>query len=201
MEKVIQLARQAHNSLLLYSGKIDFIAPLLLRLYLAPILWMAGTSKFADFENTVAWFGNPDWGLGLPFPTLMTFLAASTEVAGALMLLFGLGVRWISLPLMFTMVVAALTVHIQHGWQAIADTKFCLFNCADAEAATTRLDKAKELLQQHGNYDWLTEQGSFVVLNNGIEFAATYLIMLIALLYLGAGKLSIDQLLSKRFMN
>lgn len=201
MDKLLQISRQAHNSLLVYSSKIDFIAPLLLRLYLAPIFWMAGTSKFADFENTVAWFGNPDWGLGLPLPTLMTFLAASTEVVGALFLLFGLGVRWISLPLMFTMIVAAVSVHLQHGWQAIADAKFCLFNCADAEAAGVRLDKAKELLQQHGNYDWLTEQGSVVILNNGIEFAATYFIMLLALLYLGAGKLSLDHLLAKRFMN
>ena len=35
---------------------------------------------------------------------------------------------------------------------------------------------------------WLTENGSFVVLNNGIEFAATYFIMLLALFYLGAGR-------------
>ncbi|MCW8956027.1 MAG: DoxX family protein [Gammaproteobacteria bacterium] len=200
MEKLIELAQQAHTGLLNISAKFDFIAPLLLRLYLAPILWMAGTGKFSDFESTVAWFGNSDWGLGLPLPALMAFLSASTETLGALLLIFGLGVRWISLPLMITMIVAAVSVHIQHGWQAIADTKFCLFNCADAEAAAVRLDKAKELLQEHGNYNWLTEQGSLVVLNNGIEFAATYFIMLLALLYLGAGKLSLDYLIRNRYL-
>jgi len=200
MEKPLELAQQAHYGLLNISSKIDFIAPLLLRLYLAPIFWMAGSSKFADFESTAAWFGNPDWGLGLPMPTLMAFMSASTETLGAILLVFGLGVRWISLPLMVTMIVAALLVHIQHGWQAVADTKFCLFNCIDAEDASVRLDKARELLQEHGNYDWLTEQGSLVILNNGIEFAATYFIMLLALLYLGAGKLSLDFLLAKRFM-
>jgi len=167
---------------------LDFLAPLALRLYLAPIFWMAGTSKFSSFEDTAAWFGNKEWGLGLPMPEVMTFLAAGTEVAGAVMLVLGLGVRWVSIPLMVTMLVAIFAVHWTNGWQAIADTKFCLFNCADAQGASERLDAAKNLLQQHGNYDWLTEQGSFVVLNNGIEFPATYFIMLLALFFIGAGK-------------
>ena len=195
MDILLQLQR-----LLDKTRAIDFLGPLALRLYLAPIFWMAGTSKFSAFEDTAAWFGNPDWGLGLPFPTLMAFLAATTETLGAIMLLFGLGVRWISLPLMVTMLVAIFSVHWQHGWQAIADTKFCLFNCGDAQEAALRLDKAKELLQQHGNYDWLTEQGSFVVLNNGIEFAATYFIMLLALFFIGAGKyMSLDYWIARQF--
>ena len=188
MEKILQL-----QALLDKTRAFDFLAPLALRLYLAPIFWMAGTSKFSAFEDTAAWFGNPDWGLGLPFPSLMTFLAASTETLGAILLLVGLGVRWISIPLMFTMLVAIFAVHWQHGWQAIADTKFCLFNCGDAQEAAVRLDKAKEILQEHGNYSWLTEQGSFVVLNNGIEFGVTYLFMLLALFFIGAGKyVSVD---------
>ena len=58
------------------ARSFDFIAPLALRIYLAPIFWLAGTEKFRNFEDTAAWFGNPDWGLGLPFPSLMTALAA-----------------------------------------------------------------------------------------------------------------------------
>jgi uncharacterized membrane protein YphA (DoxX/SURF4 family) len=167
---------------------LDFLVPLALRLYLAPIFWMAGTGKLADMENTAAWFGNPDWGLGLPFPEVMAWLAASTETAGAILLVIGLAVRWVSVPLMVTMIVAIVTVHWQHGWQAIADTKFCLFNCGDAHEAAERLSTAREILQQHGNYDWLTGQGTFVVLNNGIEFAATYFIMLLVLFFAGAGR-------------
>ncbi len=166
----------------------DFLGPLALRLYLAPIFWMAGTGKLADIESTAAWFGNPDWGLGLPFPTLMAWLAATTETIGAVLLVIGLAVRWISVPLIFTMLVAIVSVHWQHGWQAIADTKFCLFNCADAQEAAERLSAARDILQQHGNYDWLTGQGGFVVLNNGIEFAATYFIMLLVLFFIGAGR-------------
>jgi len=59
--------------------KADFFAPLALRLYLAPIMWMAGLNKFNHFDNTVQWFGNPDWGLGLPLPSLMTALVTTTE--------------------------------------------------------------------------------------------------------------------------
>jgi len=182
------------------TRQADFLAPLLLRLYLAPIFWMAGTSKFNSFEDTAAWFGNSEWGLGLPFPELMTFLAMSTEMAGAIMLLFGFGVRWVSIPLMFTMLIAIFSVHWVNGWQAIADTKFCLFNCVDAQAAGEKLSAAKELLQTHGNYEWLSEQGSFVILNNGIEFAATYFIMLLTLFFIGSGKYaSVDYWISKKF--
>jgi len=177
----------------------DFLAPLALRLYLAPIFWMAGTSKFGAFEDTAAWFGNKEWGLGLPFPEVMTFLAASTETVGAIMLLVGLGVRYISIPLMFTMLIAIFSVHWQNGWQAIADTKFCLFNCGDASAAAERLSVAKDVLQEHANYEYLTEQGSFVVLNNGVEFGVTYFIMLLTLFFIGSGKfVSADYWIGKK---
>ena len=58
---------------------LDGLAPLALRVFLFFPLWMAGTQKLAGIENTIEWFGNPDWGLGLPFPTLLAYLAAYTE--------------------------------------------------------------------------------------------------------------------------
>ncbi len=180
------------------TRSVDFLAPLLLRLYLVPIFWMAGTRKLSDMDSTIAWFANPDWGLGLPFPELMAWLAATTEAAGAILLLIGLAVRWVSIPLMITMVVAAVTVHLQNGWLAIAESSG-LFASDRTAGAVERLDKAKSLLQEYGNYDWLTENGSFVILNNGIEFAATYFIMLLALFYLGAGRyLSIDYWIARK---
>ncbi|MCF7977829.1 MAG: DoxX family protein [Chromatiaceae bacterium] len=181
------------RSLLDATRRFDFIAPLMLRLYLAPIFWMAGTKKFASFDSTVAWFGNPDYGLGLPFPTVMAFLAASTETVGAVLLVVGLGVRLISVPLIVTMIVAMVTVHWQHGWLAIAEGSGSLFATERTIGAVARLDRAKDILRAHGNYEWLTENGSLVILNNGIEFAATYLIMLVALFFIGAGRyLSVD---------
>lgn len=179
---------------------LDFLGPLALRLYLVPVFWMAGMNKFNGFSDTAAWFGNPDWGLGLPFPTLMAFLATSTELAGAIMLLLGFGVRWISIPLMFTMLVAIFSVHWINGWQAVADPMSCLFNCGDANAAIERLGKAKEVLQANANYDWITEQGSLIISNNGIEWGATYFIMLLALFFIGSGKYaSVDYWLKQKF--
>jgi uncharacterized membrane protein YphA (DoxX/SURF4 family) len=177
---------------------LDFLGPLALRLYLVPVLWMAGINKYNSFSDTAEWFGNTEWGLGLPMPEVMAFLATGTEIAGAIMLLIGLGVRWISIPLMATMVVAALTVHLPNGWLAISEGTG-LFATERTMAAAERLDAAKELLQQHGNYDWLTEYGNFVVLNNGVEFAVTYFIMLLMLFFFGAGKyLSVDYWFSRK---
>lgn len=194
---IISVATKAQ----MYLDKInvtDFIAPLLLRLYLVPVFWMAGTMKLGSMESTIEWFGNSDWGLGLPLPFLMAWIATLTEVIGAVCLFFGFATRWISIPLIITMVVAAVTVHLPNGWLAIAEGGG-LFATERTMGAIQRLDRAKEILQDNANYSWLTENGSLVILNNGIEFAATYTIMLVALLYVGAGKLSIDHLIAKRF--
>jgi uncharacterized membrane protein YphA (DoxX/SURF4 family) len=195
MYPFIQLQR------LLDSTRVfDFLGPLALRLYLVPIFWMAGTKKLADMDSIIEWFGNPDWGLGLPYPEVMAWLAALSETGGAILLLIGLAVRWISVPLMITMVVAAVTVHWQNGWLAIAEGSG-LFATERTQGAIERLDRAKEILQTHGNYDWLTQNGSFVVLNNGIEFAATYFIMLLVLFFIGAGRFfSMDYWIRRAFM-
>ena len=171
---------------------IDFIAPVALRVYLFFPFWMAGTTKLASFDNTVAWFGNPDWGLGLPFPELMAFLATWTEIVGAVLLLVGLATRYVTIPLMVTMLVAIFAVHWEQGWYAIAQS-------TDPEVAE-RLGRAKDILREHGNYGWLTAKGNLVILNNGIEFAVTYLLMLLVLFFNGAGKfLSLDYWIQQRF--
>lgn len=182
---------------------IDWLGPLALRLYLAPVFIAVGAHKFANFEQMVAWFGNPDWGLGLPMPRLMVFLAASAELFGGFALLLGLATRLFVLPLIITMLVAAATTHWENGWFAIApsDPKTSTAtvlaavgipaaeqSLQNSEAVGQRVAAAKSLLRRHGNYTWLTEKGSFVVLNNGIEFAVTYLIMLLSLLFTGGGR-------------
>jgi len=178
------------------TRKLDFLGPLALRLYLVPVFWVAGTNKLEGMDNVIAWFGNTDWGLGLPFPTLMAWLAVSTEVLGAAALLLGLATRWFAIPLMVQMLVAAFKVHLENGWQAVADPQ-SPFPGANIDGAVDRLDKAKELLREHGNYDWLTETGNFVVSNSGMEWAITYFVMLLALFFTGAGRLSLDHLVQK----
>lgn len=196
---VIRLGIQAQR-LLDRLVVLDFIPALLLRIYLAPVFWMAGMQKAAHFSDTVEWFGNPEWGLGLPLPALMAFLATAAELGGAVCLALGLALRWMCIPMMATMLVAAFTVHWQNGWLAIAEGMGVFANMRTMEAHK-RLQEAKEILMQHGDWDYLTEYGSFVILNNGVEFAVTYFVMLLALAFLGAGRyVSLDYWLRRRFM-
>lgn len=187
------------QALLDKTRKLDFLAPLALRFYLAPIFFTAGMNKFNSFPDTVQWFGDMMDGLGLPFPTLMAGLATGTELVGAAALVLGLGLRWMTLPMMFTMVVAIVTVHWPNGWLAIAEG-MGPFATEHTMGAIERLNEAKEILMQHGDYDHLTENGSLVILNNGIEFAATYFIMLLSLFFTGAGRyISVDYWIKAKF--
>ena len=191
MNKLLQLALAAQR-LIDTTRHVDFLAPLLLRLYLVPVFWVSGANKLGSMDSVIAWFGNPEWGLGLPFPALLAWLATLSESVGAVLLALGLGVRWVSIPLMVTMVVAAVSVHWEHGWQAVADPK-SPFPPADIDTALERLHMARSLLQEHGQYEWLTASGNFVISNNGVEWAATYFVMLLALFFLGGGRyVSID---------
>ena len=199
MHRLVSLS----NVLISKLKTIDWLGPMALRLYLAPIFIAVGAHKFANFDSMVAWFGNAGWGLGLPMPRLMVFLAASAELFGGVALLLGLATRLLVLPLMITMLKAAGTTHWDNGWFAIApadpQTSTATVLAAvgipaaarslqNSEEVGQRVAAAKSLLRRHGNYSWLTEKGSFVVLNNGIEFAATYFIMLLSLLFTGAGR-------------
>ncbi len=184
---------------------VNFLVPLALRLYLAPVFWVAANNKWDPFDPdssldpVIEWFGNSEWGLGLPFPEVMAYLAWGAEYFGAIFLLLGFAVRWISIPLMTTMIVAMTTVHWENGWQAVHDL-MSPFPSEHAEEAIERLNIAKSILQEHGNYDWLTEYGNFVVSNNGIEWAVTYFIMLLVLFFIGGGKyVSLDYWIAKKF--
>lgn len=186
------------HGLLNKSQQIDFLAPLMLRMYLVPVFWMAGSKKVEGFDGIVEWFGNSDWGLGLPFPFIMALLATATEFFGAIALFFGVAVRWFSIPLMITMVVAAGTVHWDNGWQAITDPSAPFANERVIEGSN-KLAIVKEVLQEHANYDYLTSNGSVVILNNGIEFSITYFTMLLALLFMGAGRyVSVDYWIARK---
>ena len=189
---------QLYKKFLGLVGSIEGLAPLALRIYLAPVLLQAGYNKYSHFSDTVAWFGNPDWGLGLPFPAVMATLAVATELVGSALLLIGLATRLVAIPLMVTMLVAAFTVHWENGWLAIADPSSWLAN-EQVIASADKLSRAKEILQEYGNYDWLTSSGNFVVLNNGIEFAVTYFLMLFAVFVMGGGRyFSLDYYIAKK---
>jgi uncharacterized membrane protein YphA (DoxX/SURF4 family) len=182
---------------------VDGLPLLLLRLYLAPVMIQAGWNKASSFENIVDWFGNEDYGLGLPAPLVLAFLATAAELVGGIFLLFGALTRLVSIPLLITMLVAMFSVHAKNGWLAIADASSWLadgtiFHNQSVMEAPQKLNAAKSLLQEYGHYDWLTSSGNLVILNNGVEFAATYFVMLLVLLVYGGGRfVSVDYLISK----
>jgi putative oxidoreductase len=203
--KILGFYRYLHNCLdktLFLEG----IAPLLFRIYLAPIMVQAGYNKLGAFENTVDWFGNAEYGLGLPFPMLLASLAIAAELVGGMFLLIGLATRWVSIPLMLTMLVAVFSVHWSHGWAAIADASSWLSNGTlwlneAVMSSPEKLAVAKNILTEHANYKWLTSSGNFVVLNGGIEFAVTYFIMLLSLFFTGGGKYtSVDYFLAQKLI-
>jgi putative oxidoreductase len=81
---------------------------LVIRLYWGWQFFLSGKGKLGNLEQTAAFFSE----LGLPAPKFQAFLAGSTECFGGLLLLIGLGSRLISVPLMFTMIVAYATAHL-----------------------------------------------------------------------------------------
>ena len=166
---------------------IEDFAPLILRLLLAYVFYFTALEKLANIEGTAYWFEN----LGVPLPTLNAYLAALTETAGVILLILGLGTRLISMPLIFVLVIALFTVHIDNGWLVIGSS------LNDPEIAK-RVNMAREILKEYGNYDWLTAKGSFVILQNGMENVVTYMAMLLTLIVHGPGKISIDALIEKK---
>lgn len=200
---MIKLCFKVQQQLQLLTRHLDGVVLLLIRLYLAPVMVQAGWQKLANFDSTVQWFGDAEFGLGLPFPYVLAMLASLAEFVGGLLLVPGLAVRWVSIPLLITMVVAMVTVHAENGWLAIADANSwladgTLLTNPSVMEAPEKLAAAKSLLEEHGYIEWLTSSGNFVILNNGIEFAATYFVMLLVLLCFGAGRYtSIDYYLSQ----
>jgi uncharacterized membrane protein YphA (DoxX/SURF4 family) len=178
---------------------LDFLAPLALRIYLAPIFILAGSNKLAHAEYLGPYFAS----LGIPAPEIMVYVAALTELLGGIALLAGLAVRWLALPMMFTMVVAATTAHWDNGWHALPESELQVpweWRKDLIEEGTIRKERAREILREHGNYEWLTSAGSITILKNGIEFAATYFIMLLALFFTGAGRFfSLDYWVARKW--
>jgi len=178
-------------------SKVDGIAPLLMRLYLAPVMLQSGWNKFVGFDGVSSWF---EHSLNLPFPILMAGLAVAAELVGGVLLFLGLAVRLISIPLMIVMLVAALLVHWDNGWLVLADASSWLANDRVLEAAEKKA-RAIAILKEHGNYRWLTSSGAITILNNGIEFAMTYFIMLLSLLFTGGGRYtSADYWIKQRWL-
>ncbi len=213
---------RAYDRFVAFASHFDGVASLLLRLILGPVLIAAGWEKLSG-DN---WFAAVQDSFPFPFnvlpPELSWFLASWTEFLGGIALLLGLGTRLIAIPLAVTMFVAAWSVHLPNGWPAVAPSNppaLCIegtpahsesnlferaIKCLNVNErtieASERLSRAKSILREHGNWSYLNGSGSIVKLNSGIEFAAIYFAMLLALLIIGGGRyLSLDYYLRLLF--
>jgi len=82
---------------------INSLGFLVLRLCVGVLLVHHGFEKLNDIENFAEAFVKP---LHLPFPILLSYVAAFSEIAGSWMLITGLGVRFGALAIFGTMTIA-----------------------------------------------------------------------------------------------
>jgi len=164
---------------------LDFLPPLLLRLLLAPILWVSGGEKIGLFSGTEIVLNNPQsWvdmnaymstvdalkssQVSLPFPELLGWLIPGVEIIGAILLLLGLAVRWISIPLLLLAVATLVSVSVGSDTGSVVEN----------------------FLTTHGYSDPATQP---------LAQALTYFIMFLTLFFMGAGRyFSLDWLLYRK---
>ncbi len=166
---------------------LDFLPPLLLRLFLAPLLFVSGSKKLGLFTgeytawNPFSWFNtdNPVYeataaGLAkIPFigdalSGVLTTSIGWLELIGAFLLLIGFAVRWISIPLLILIGITAL---MALNGESIVGT-------------------LKEMLLTHGYTD---------MSNSAFSKSVVYFLMLLTLFFMGAGRFfSVDWFLYNR---
>jgi putative oxidoreductase len=110
MQKIITLYTSARAKLALAKD-----LPLLaIRLVLAYGFYGPAKGHISDING----FADQLNGYGLHFPKLQAYMAATTEVSAVILLTLGLATRFISIPLIITMLVAIKTVHWGNGFDS-----------------------------------------------------------------------------------
>lgn len=161
-----------HDLYRMISLKLDTFGEWLPSLLLRLILaWEFGEAGFEKLHGA-NWFA--DITFPFPFnllpPDFSWGLATMFEIVGAFALAFGFATRFFSLTLIILTIVAIASVHWPDQWHTLAELVKG-YRISDKEG------------DGFGNY----------------KLPLLYLIMLLPLLFSGAGKLSIDYWLSKIF--
>ncbi len=103
-----------YNNMTASLSKVRDLPLLMIRWVLAIGFFTPAMMKLQDIGAIAGWFESMNY----PAPLLSAYLATFTEAAGVVLLALGLGTRIISIPLMFTMLVAIFTVHFSNGFAA-----------------------------------------------------------------------------------
>lgn len=153
---------------------LDFLAPLALRLFLAPMFWVSGSTKLGLFSSPeFVWYNPLTWinmdavqaaapafsgGMFADFAAgFLTISVAGLEVFGAILLILGFAVRWITIPLI---IIVGLM-----GFVAL---------------------KGQSLLE--AGTQFLSSHGYTTMANSGFEVSIATIIMLFTLFFIGAGR-------------
>lgn len=166
----------------------DFIAPLAIRLFLAPMFWVSGVKHLGLFSssdfviyNPLTWVNTEAFQQGAAAMNNTVFsgmgsetlliLIGTIEIIAAILLILGFAVRWIVLALMFVVVVLGVIAMGEAGF----------------------LTTMQQLVMSHGYTD---------MANNLTEVYLVYFILLLALFFMGAGRwVSLDWYVYRNLMN
>ncbi|MDH6253817.1 putative oxidoreductase [Chryseobacterium sp. H1D6B] len=96
------------------ADRLKDLPLLFIRLILAYGFFNPALMKLKDIHGIADWFES----IGIPFPLFNAYLTAVTEILGVILLMLGLFSRFISIPLLITMIVAVITVHGTNGFEA-----------------------------------------------------------------------------------
>jgi putative oxidoreductase len=102
---VIAPLRRIHSLVLAIASRLEWLPPLAARVAVGLVFVTAGWGKLQNLERVVEFFRS----LGIPAPELQAPFVAAVELVGGLLLVAGLGTRFVAVPLAATMVVAIAT--------------------------------------------------------------------------------------------
>ncbi len=103
--KLIGLAAEAFDLL----TKMTWIPALLTRLFVGYFFFTSGWGKIHDLATFTTNFR----GWGIPYPAFNAALSAYTECIGGALTIAGLGMRFVSIPMIINMTVAVLSVKLK----------------------------------------------------------------------------------------
>ena len=108
------MLKQLYTEIARLFSHLQSLALFFARLAVAYGFYEPAMMKWSDIGSVAEWFGS----MGIPFPTINAYMAASTEALGVVLLTLGLFTRIISIPMIVIMIVAIKTVHLAHGFSA-----------------------------------------------------------------------------------
>jgi len=106
---MVQPLKRWINAALGLTTSLDWLAPLLVRIYFGYFWAETGWGKIHNLNA----FAQRFVGWGVPYPHISAALSGYTEWIGGILLMLGLFTRLVSIPLMFNMFVALVKVKMK----------------------------------------------------------------------------------------